>query len=296
MLEIEPNDIRSHGAWIYEDGRQETIDEYTKKKYGVDLGSFKSFLMGFKELKTPDFLKNDSLENAKRKLNKSILPFFVLVNEDELRKLIPEENYIDTLIRIQSYKKDLIAKYGDSWKDALLKQQLNAMSENSFFPFFSRSREEQETFIDELKLLEPGLIFNFLNVSKKSTLEKMYLQEDYFPEYFMMDFFVEEFIWNGIKSGIISLFETYSQLEFVPSARSNIKRILFDNKERNFFEKCVEKINKIGLSKEAMLFLKKNLLQFGIAEDIFIDFDENTSLTTVNLKSANNQKIMPEYH
>lgn len=266
--------------FLNEEGEEEVIDDNTMKKYGVDFGSFKSFLMGFKELKTPDFLEKDDL-NAKGKLNKTILPFFVFYKEDKLREIIPEENFIDTLIRIQSYKKELLANYGEDWKDSFLKLQLNEISRNSFFPFYNKINEKNDFF--SFALLSPILLFQNFKNSKESTLKTMYLNNDYLSDYSLTNFFVNEFIKNGINSGINSLFETYDQLEFVPSSRSNIKRILFDNKERNFFEKCVEKINKIGLSKEALFFLKKNLLQFGIANDIFIDFDENTSLTTVKL-------------
>ncbi|MCP9755179.1 DUF3696 domain-containing protein [Lacihabitans sp. CCS-44] len=293
-IKIVPNEKLINRHWnvqrilltqIDENGEKEVLDDLTYKHYGVDFGSFKSFLIGFKELKTPDFLEKADLETSKSRLNSSILPFFVFINEDYLKKIIPEENYIDTLIRLQSYKKELLAKYGENWKDYLLKLQLKEMTENSFFPFYNDVTEKNDFF--SWTLLEPPILFQNFERSEESTLQTMYLHNDYLTKYFMMDFFVDEFIFKGINSAISSLFETYSQLEFVPSLRSNIKRILFDNKERSFFETCVEKINKIGLSKEALYFLKKNLLQFEIANDIFIDIDENTSLTTVKLSIGN---------
>ncbi|MCF8325650.1 MAG: AAA family ATPase [Leadbetterella sp.] len=274
------------------DGEIEVIDDLSYSRYSVDFSSFKSFLMGYKELKTPDFLKNDDLENSKRKLNKSLLPFFIYFDDDKLRNLIPEENFVDTLIRVKRYKRELQEKFENNWRDCILKIQLDELSGNNYFPF-SIDNEKKKEFIS-WTILEPIFLFQNYQESKESTLKNMYLENDFLKSYFITEFFVNEFIYNGINTGINALFETYSQLEFIPSNRSNTKRILLDPKERTFFDKCIEKINKSGLSNEALIFLKKNLQAFGIADNIIIEIDENTSLTTVKLSIGDNNIFLAD--
>ncbi|WP_341228442.1 AAA family ATPase [uncultured Arcticibacterium sp.] len=94
------------------------------------------------------------------------------------------------------------------------------------------------------------------------------------------DIFFDKYFFQSITNGFSTLSSIFKSIEYIPSVRYQVERIIINN-SNSFLQELLVQIHKTQLSKDAITFINKYLELFNVANEIQIEISEDSSTSKI---------------